>query len=88
MALTDQYEQLVSENQDLYDEDFKGYIEKEDRKITGKKIHQLGNSVKTVKDLLKSESSRVAKQHSIESFNFLNGLLKEMDPIVKSFEEE
>ena len=88
MALTDQYEQLISENQDLFDENFKGYIEKADRKSTGKKIHQLGNSVKTVKDLLKSETSRVAKQHSIESFNLLNGLLKEMDPIVKSFEEE
>jgi len=88
MALTDQYEQLISENQDLFDENYKGYIAESDRKATGRKIHQLGNSVKTIKDLLKSETSRVAKDHSIETFNKLNSLLNEMDPIVKSFEEE
>lgn len=88
MSLTDQYEQLISDNQDLFDDTYTGYVDESDRKATGKKIHQLGNSVKTVKNLLKAESSRVAKQHSIESFNLLNSLLNEMDPIVKNFEEE
>ncbi len=89
MGLKQDYDALLTENKQLFDDrDYQGYLEKGSKQTTSDVFLRIGEGLAHLRERLEKRASIIAQEHSLSTFNLFNEMIENLNRISSQFLQE